>query len=274
MKYDEKLLSEVIDIAVLAGKEIMDIYKKDFSIEYKDDKSPLTDADKHSNEVIIKGLKELDRQYPILSEESKTVAFEERKDWDNFWLVDPIDGTKEFIKKNGEFTVNIALIENGEPVMGVVYAPALDTLYYGMKDFGAFRKTGTTLEKLPAEENDPDTSKVIRVVASRSHLNEETSNFIDAVAAQYPRCQIERVSKGSSLKLCMVAEGSADIYPRVAPTMEWDTAAAQGVVEAAGKGAYRFETFPASNVKFNETLKSEKLEYNKENLLNPFFVVV
>lgn len=274
MKYDEKLLNEVIDIAVQAGNEIMEIYKKDFGVEYKDDKSPLTDADKHSNDVIIAGLKKLDRQYPILSEETQVVPFKERKNWVNFWLVDPIDGTKEFIKKNGEFTVNIALIENGAPVMGIVYAPALETLYYGMKGFGAFRKTGNKLEQLPAEKNDPEKSKIVRVVASRSHLNEETESFIDAVAAQYPECEIEKVSKGSSLKLCMVAEGSADIYPRVAPTMEWDTAAAQGVVEAAGKGTYKFETFPASNVRFNEFVNADKLTYNKENLLNPYFVVV
>jgi len=274
MKYDKKLLNEVIEIAVQAGSEIMEIYKKDFGVEYKDDKSPLTDADKHSNDVIIAGLKKLDRQYPILSEENKVIEYAERQNWSNFWLVDPIDGTKEFIKKNGEFTVNIALIENGAPVMGVVYAPALETLYYGMKGFGAFRKMSDKTEALPANRNNPSESKVVRVVASRSHLNEETSNFIDAVAAQYPDCEIEKVSKGSSLKLCMVAEGSADIYPRVAPTMEWDTAAAQGVVEAACKGTFKFETFPADNVKFNSEVDAEKLTYNKENLLNPYFVVV
>jgi len=274
MNYDQKLLESVIEVALQAGAEIMEIYKKDFSIEYKDDKSPLTEADKHSNEVICAGLKKLDKIYPILSEENKTVSYEERKDWKTFWLVDPIDGTKEFIKKNGEFTVNIALIEDGEPVMGVVYAPALDTLYYGMKGHGAFRKTSGRLEALPAEKNDPGESKKIRVVASRSHLNKETSDFIDSIAKQYPECGIEAVSKGSSLKLCMVAEGSADIYPRVAPTMEWDTAAAQGVVEAAGKCTYNFETFPHDDVKFNTKIKADKLTYNKENLLNPFFVVV
>ncbi|PLX66971.1 MAG: 3'(2'),5'-bisphosphate nucleotidase [Denitrovibrio sp.] len=274
MQYDQKLLDEVIDIAVQAGSEIIEIYKKDFSIEYKDDKSPLTEADKHSNDVICTGLQRLDRQYPILSEENKAVEYAERKNWDCFWLVDPIDGTKEFIKKNGEFTVNIALIENGSPVMGVVYAPALETLYYGMKGHGAFRKTSSKLETLPVIENDPAESKIIRVVASRSHLNEETSNFIDNIAKQYPNCEIEKVSKGSSLKLCMVAEGSADVYPRVAPTMEWDTAAAQGVVEAAGKHIYNFETFPSDNVKFNLEIITCKITYNKENLLNPFFIVL
>jgi 3'(2'), 5'-bisphosphate nucleotidase len=273
MAYDEELLNEVIDIAVRAGAEIMKIYGRDFSVEYKDDNSPLTEADIRSNDVITAGLRGLSRQYPVLSEETKAVDYSERKSWKAFWLVDPIDGTKEFIKKNGEFTVNIALIEDGRPVMGVVYAPALETLYYGMKGYGAYRKTDR-LEKLPVVKNDPTVSKVINIVASRSHLNEETEAFIESVARQYPDCAIEKVSKGSSLKLCMVAEGSADIYPRVAPTMEWDTAAAQGVAEASGKRVYRFETFPAGSVKFNEEIKAEKLVYNKENLLNPYFVVV
>lgn len=273
MTYDETLLKDVIELAVEAGTEIMKIYGRDFSIEYKDDNSPLTEADTHSNEVITAGLKKLSRQYPVLSEETKAVDYAIRKDWKTFWLVDPIDGTKEFIKKNGEFTVNIALIENGKPVIGVVYAPALGILYYGMKGYGAYRKTDR-LEKLPVIKNDPAVSKIINIVASRSHLNEETSGFIDEVARQYPDCTIEKVSKGSSLKLCMVAEGTADIYPRVAPTMEWDTAAAQGVVEAAGKHVYRFETFPADSVKFNSEISTEKLVYNKENLLNPSFVTV
>jgi len=274
MTYNKKLLYEVIEIAVQAGQEIMEIYKKDFSVEFKDDKSPLTEADKHSNEVIIAGLKKLDRQYPILSEENKVVAYSERKCWKTFWLVDPIDGTKEFINKNGEFTVNIALVEDGAPVMGVVYAPALETLYYGMKDHGAFRKISGKTESLPAIKNNPAESKIIRVVASRSHLNQETSDFIDSIAEQYPDCEIEAVSKGSSLKLCMVAEGSADIYPRVAPTMEWDTAAAQGVVEAAGKFVYNFDRFSIDRIQSKSEADMPKLTYNKENLLNPYFIVV
>lgn len=274
MRYYEDLLNEVIEIAVCAGEEIMEIYEKDFSIEYKDDESPLTDADKHSNDIITAGLKKLSTQYPILSEETKKAEYAERKGWECFWLVDPIDGTKEFIKKNGEFTVNIALIEKGKPVMGVVHAPALDILYYGMKGFGAYRRADGKIEQMPLAVNNPAESKIIRVVASRSHLNGETTDFINAIAEQYPDCAIERVSKGSSLKLCMVAEGSADIYPRIAPTMEWDTAAAQGVAEAAGKGVYKFETFPTDNIRFNTPLDAEKLRYNKEDLLNPFFVVV
>lgn len=274
MDYDVKLLEKVIDIAVLAGKEIMKIYRKDFSVEYKDDNSPLTEADRHSNNVIISGLSKLDRQYPVLSEESKVVDYAERKNWKTFWLVDPIDGTKEFIKKNGEFTVNIALIDGGVPVMGVVYAPAIDTLYYGMKDHGAFRRRGAETVKLPAEKNEPSASGIIRVVASKSHMNSETTDFIDRISKQYPSCSVECVSMGSSLKLCMVADGSADIYPRVAPTMEWDTAAAQAVAEAAGKAVYDFSSFPADKDVLGGNLKAVRLQYNKENLLNPYFVVV
>jgi len=274
LKYDKKLLNEVIDIAVQAGREIMEIYEKDFSIEYKDDNSPLTEADKHSNDVIIAGLKKLDRQYPILSEETRAVDYSIRKDWKTFWLVDPIDGTKEFIKKNGEFTVNIALIEDGAPVMGVVYVPAQDVTYYGMKGFGAFRKSGGKTEKLPVDANDPAKSGILRVVASKSHMNEETASFIEKYTELYPGCRVEKVSKGSSLKLCMVAEGSADIYPRVAPTMEWDTAAAQAVVEAAGKNTFDFSSFSDSVLDGRNSQKALKLIYNKENLLNPHFIVL
>ncbi|XOB65699.1 3'(2'),5'-bisphosphate nucleotidase CysQ [Deferribacteres bacterium DY0037] len=274
MNYDEGLLYEVINIALQAGKEIMHIYQMDFSVQYKSDNSPLTDADMHSNDIIIGGLKKLNKQYPILSEETKPAVYADRRNWKNFWLVDPIDGTKEFVKKNGEFTVNIALIQDRLPVIGVVYAPALDTLYYGMKGFGAFRKAGGGLEKLPAEKNDPLTSKTIKVAVSRSHLNKDTSDLISTISKHYPDCRIETISKGSSLKLCMVAEGSADIYPRIAPTMEWDTAAAQGVVEAAGKGTYKLDSFTVDEDIFHKKIIAERLVYNKDDLLNPFFVVI
>ena len=274
MSYDERLLHEVINIALQAGREIMRIYQMDFSVQYKSDNSPLTDADMRSNAIIIDGLRKLDKQYPILSEEAKFAAYAERKNWKNFWLVDPIDGTKEVIKKNGEFTVNIALIEEKLPVLGVVYAPALDTLYYGMKGFGAFRKTGGRLEKLPTEKNDPLTSKTIKVAVSRSHMNKETSDFIDRLSRNYPDCRIETISKGSSLKLCMVAEGSADIYPRIAPTMEWDTAAAHGVVKASGKGTYKLDSFTVDEDIFHKEISAESLIYNKADLLNPFFIVI
>jgi len=210
---DKIVIKDIENIALDAGNTIMEIYNRDFSIEYKDDKSPLTEADLASNEVIIKALEKYN--IPILSEEGKLIAYDERKEWEYYWCIDPIDGTKEFIKKNGEFTV----------------------------------------KKLPLKTN-PDLKQKMSVVASKSHLSDETQAFIDALDTK----EIEQVSKGSSLKLCMVAEGEADIYPRLAPTMEWDTAAADAVVREAGKMTYQFE---------NEL----PVVYNKENLLNPWFVV-
>ena len=248
----EKIDIEVVkEIAIKAGKEIMSVYEKDFSVEYKDDKSPLTEADTLSNEVICLALKELFPEIPIMSEENKQTDFSERKNWEYYWCIDPIDGTKEFIKKNGEFTVNIALINNGIPVLGVVYAPAINDIYFAKKGEGAF-KNG---EKLPLQVNKNPEEKLF-VVASKSHLSKETQDFIDNLDTK----TIEQVSKGSSLKLCMVAEGVADIYPRIAPTMEWDTAAADAVVRESGKMTYIFDT-------------KEPVIYNKENLLNPYFVV-
>jgi len=255
-------IDDIISIAKEAGDAIMEIYEKDFQIEYKDNSSPLTEADKVSHNVIVKGLKNLNSTFkniPILSEEGAETPYEERKHWEYFWLVDPIDGTKEFIKKNGEFTVNIALIHKDTPVLGVVYAPALGEIYYAKQDEGAF-KNG---QRLPLKTNAaPD--KSLNVVASKSHLSEETQAFIDNLAKSTE--QIEQVSKGSSLKLVMVAEGSADIYPRLAPTMEWDTAAADAIVRESGKMTYQYD--PQSQAPNHEPLK-----YNKENLLNPWFIV-
>jgi len=244
-------LEKVITIAKDAGDEIMKIYEKDFSVDYKEDKSPLTEADLKSNEIICSALKELYPNIPILSEENKKVPYEERKDWKMFWLIDPIDGTKEFVKRNGEFTVNIALIEEFTPVLGVVYAPALEEMYMAKRGFGAF-KNG---EKLPLIQNESP-KELLNVVASKSHLSEETQAFIDNLETK----RVEQISKGSSLKLCMVAEGIADIYPRLAPTMEWDIAAAHAVVLEAGKEVIHFES-------------KEIVMYNKENLLNPWFIV-
>jgi len=244
-------LQTIVAIAKEAGDAIMEIYQKDFSIAYKDDQSPLTEADIKSNEIICKALERLYPTIPILSEENKMVSYAERKNWDLFWLIDPIDGTKEFIKKNGEFTVNIALIKKNTPVLGVVYAPALDEIYYAKKGNGAF-KNG---EKLPLYSNKSPKER-LKVVASKSHLSQETQTFIDNLDTK----SIEQVSKGSSLKLCMVAEGIADIYPRLAPTMEWDTGAAHAIVIEAGKRVLQFG-------------KKENLLYNKEVLLNPWFVV-
>ena len=259
-------LKTAVDAALRAGGAILEIYKRDFEVQLKDDKSPLTEADKAAHHIICDALD--DTGLPVLSEESKTVLYEQRKNWSRFWLIDPLDGTKEFIKKNGEFTVNIALIENGRPVLGVVYAPVLQTIYYGLqaggKEHGAWKATDCSWKSVEniLESSSPcpmphAPSSTIRVVASRSHMNQETAAFIAELEKD---SRVELVSSGSSLKLCMVAEGSADVYPRIAPTMEWDTAAAQAVVEASGGTVLQYGT-------------DKPVRYNKENLFNPFFVV-
>lgn len=234
-----------------AGEKILEVYHSaDFEVETKEDQSPLTLADRLAHECIIKHLRLTD--LPILSEEGRDIPYLERKDWEYFWMVDPLDGTKEFIKKNGEFTVNIALIYQGEVILGVVYCPVLDKLYYARQGEGAYlsiNKTSTQIQTSAGKH-----TALTRVVASRSHMNEETEAFI----SQYP--QVELLNMGSSLKFMLVAEGKADVYPRMAPTMEWDTAAAQIIVEEAGGSVVQYET-------------QEKMRYNKENLLNPYFVV-
>lgn len=242
-------MQDVKTIALNAGEIIMNIYKKDFKVEYKKDESPLTQADVQSNELICNELKKLYPNIPILSEENKEVGYERRKNWEYYWCVDPIDGTKEFIKKNGEFTVNIALIHKTTPVLGVVYAPAKNVMYEAKQGGGAF-KNGV---KLPIKR---DGDKFI-IVASKSHMSEETRQFIETIKTGKEK---ELLSMGSSLKLCLVADGSANVYPRLAPTMEWDTAAAHAIVLEAGKKVVQYET-------------NKPLTYNKENLLNPWFVV-
>lgn len=255
-------LDTVAAIAEKAGAAIMEIYERDFTVEYKDDKSPLTEADTMSNEIICTALAECYPEVPLLSEENKAVPYEERREWEYYWCIDPIDGTKEFIKKNGEFTVNIALIHKDTPVLGVVYAPALGDMYKAKKGEGAF-KNG---QALPLKRNTRP-EKSLHVVASKSHLSEETQAFIDALSKTTEH--IEQVSKGSSLKLCMVAEGEADIYPRLAPTMEWDTAAADAVVRESGKMTYQYHSaFDAKMLEYEKPLV-----YNKQELLNPWFVV-
>jgi 3'(2'), 5'-bisphosphate nucleotidase len=244
---------DIVNIAKEAGDAIMKIYERDFTIEYKDDKSPLTEADLKSNDIICSALAMLYPDIPILSEENKKVQYADRKDWDYFWLIDPIDGTKEFIKKTGEFTVNIALIHQDKPVLGVVYAPVLKDMYSAKKGKGAFKND----ESLPLKSNEhPD--KVLKVVASVSHLSEETQAFIDDLASTTEH--VEQVSKGSSLKLCLAAEGEADTYPRLGPTMEWDTGAAHAIVLESGKQVLQYDN-------------DKPVVYNKENLLNPWFVV-
>src|SRR5690554_6025067 len=252
-KQKVELAQLICKAAIDGGKAILGIYDSDFAIEQKDDKSPLTAADKKAHEVISEQLKMT--TYPVLSEERKDIPYEERKDWDYFWMVDPLDGTKEFIKRNGEFTVNIALIENGVPVLGVVHVPVMGVTYLGGKGIGAFKESESGREAIQVRTTPP---KVVVMVASRSH-GTDTVAILEGLIGQRLG-PVELTSMGSSLKLCLVAEGRADIYPRLAPTSEWDTAAADAVVRAAGGTVV--------NTSF------EPLQYNKENILNPHFLVL
>ena len=257
-------LTVAIQAAIDAGEAIMDVYATNFDIEIKGDESPLTQADKNANQVINSYL--LKTGIPIISEENKQLDFEERKAWDTCWIVDPLDGTKEFIKRNGEFTVNIALVTNGNPILGVIYVPVSKTLYFTGADRSSSYKIVLREEKvsddyifanateiIPASTEDA----VIKIVGSRSHLNDATTNFISEIEKSN---KVEIVSKGSSLKFCLVAEGQAHLYPRYAPTMEWDTAAGQAICQVAG-------------VKVIDNTTQQALRYNKENLLNPYFLV-
>jgi 3'(2'), 5'-bisphosphate nucleotidase len=247
-------VKDIVTIAVAAGEKIMEVYEKaDVGVDMKADNSPLTLADLTSHELIVASLSKLTPDIPVLSEESKATPYKERLAWSKFWLVDPLDGTKEFIKRNGEFTVNIALIEEGRPVLGVVHTPALGVTYYAVKGLGAFKVENGTAQAIKVQT---DLSQNLNVVASRSHAGPETKAFLAVLSKDYT---VNLVSKGSALKLCLVAEGSAHLYPRLGPTMEWDTAAAQCVAEEAG-------------AKVTDT-DGKVLAYNKENLLNPFFIV-
>ncbi len=240
-------------IAVDAGRVILEIYRgEDFDVELKSDSSPLTRADLASQQVIEEELSAAYPDLPLLSEESSQVSFEQRKNWRRYWLVDPLDGTKEFIKRNGEFTVNIALIEGGAPVLGVVYAPALDKLYWGY-DSNAWCRCASQAARAIRVIQKGETVAPFKVVASRSHRSAELERFLATLPPH------ECVAMGSSLKLCLVAEGSAHLYPRIGPTMEWDTAAADAIVRAAGGMV--------------TTLDGEPLVYNKPDLLNPYFLV-
>lgn len=259
----KKLLAISIDAAIKAGREILEVYNQDFSVEIKSDNSPLTIADKKAHHIIKDTLAETG--YPLLSEEGKQMGYDERNAWQTFWLVDPLDGTKEFIKKNGEFTVNIALIADGTPVLGVVYVPVTGVLYFGSNSMGshmAVISNGATdiaaiidnAKALPLNGQ----PSVYTVVASRSHNTPETEVFIEEKRKQHG--EVSLVSSGSSIKLCLVAEGKAQVYPRLAPTMEWDTAAGHAVAKFSGCKVYNYES-------------GNELVYNKENLLNPWFVV-
>jgi len=255
-----------VQTALKAGEAILEVYRgSDFQVESKADDSPLTLADRRANEIITEALEKT--SYPLLSEEGKTIPYMNRSWWQEFWMVDPLDGTKEFLKRNNEFTVNIAMVRDGKADFGVVYAPVLKLLYLGVPGLGAFRcneeKNFTQpIDYLvqfatPLPDRDPGDEE-FKVVASRSHFTRETENYVNSL--DYGDKPLKLIPSGSSLKLCMVAEGSAHLYPRLGPTMEWDTAAAHAVVKAAGKNIYRLED-------------GRELEYNKENLLNPDFVV-
>ena len=265
--------NELLNVAKLASQEagtaILEIYNADDrGIELKSDDSPLTLADRNAHNVIVKHLNQT--SIPVLSEEGSNIPFHERKNWDAFWMVDPLDGTKEFIKRNGEFTVNIALIEKGKATLGVVYVPVTEKLYWGnVHEMKAFVQIGDhdetrlldksnrthqwTVTKSHMAHCNNEQSQPVKIVCSRSHMNEDTLNFVKQFSGT------TEVPMGSSLKFLKIAEGEADIYPRFGPTMEWDTAAAHGVVSACGYSIKEFENY-------------SELRYNKENLLNPFFV--
>jgi len=247
----ENLLALAKIAALKAGDEILKVYNSDdFGVESKSDESPLTKADKAAHYKIVELLE--DSNLPILSEEGAEIPFDVRCKWDSFWMVDPLDGTKEFIKRNGEFTVNIALINKGVPVMGVVYTPVTKELFYAYETIGAFKEDSSGVHKLSKSKDTELTN--LRVVASRSHLNEATKSFMDKLVNP------SIVSMGSSLKFLAIADSKADIYPRYAPTMEWDSAAAHGICSVLGIEVMNLET-------------KESVSYNKENLLNPFFIV-
>jgi 3'(2'), 5'-bisphosphate nucleotidase len=260
----KQLLNTAITAALEAGKAILEIYHSGaFDIEIKGDNSPLTKADTASHNVIMSFLTKTN--IPVLSEEGKSIAYQERKDWSQLWIVDPIDGTKEFIKRNGEFTVNIALIENQKTQIGVIFVPVTGELYFSSKEMGAFKVTvdleNYDLEtlisngnKLPLQRED----KTFTIVASRSHMSPETETYVQEMRDLHG--EVNLISKGSSLKLCMVAEGTANCYPRFAPTMEWDTAAGQAICEHAGFQVIDWST-------------KENMLYNREELLNAWFLV-
>lgn len=246
---------QVVDLARRASDAILAVYNgPDFDVEAKADDSPLTAADRAAHRVIEDGLRRLTPDIPLLSEEGRDIPFAERRHWDRFWLVDPLDGTKEFIKRNGEFTVNIALIENGRPVWGVIVAPALETTYVGTVGDGAWKQQGDG-QRQPLQVQTPSPGGGHAVVKSRSHPSGELATFLATIEID------ESVPVGSSLKFCAVAEGRATLYPRFGPTMEWDTGAGQAIVEAAGGCVVLTDQ------------RDTPLRYNKESLLNPFFIV-
>lgn len=284
----DSLLRIATDAAISAGEAIMEVYTSptaNWEVERKADNSPLTLADRRSHAVIAPALEATG--IPVLSEEGAHLLFDTRKEWRRLWVVDPLDGTKEFIKRNGEFTVNIALVEDGVPVLGVIYVPVTRDLYIGTPA-GAFKngqpihaKAATPLSSAAAASPTALSSATRRgeeyvAVASRSHLSAETQEYIDSLRAEHP--DLTMVSAGSSLKLCLVAEGKADVYPRFAPTMEWDTAAGHAICRAAGCEVYRIDAAGADGDngfrnQLQNTALLRPLVYNKPDLLNPWFIV-
>ncbi|WP_373531779.1 3'(2'),5'-bisphosphate nucleotidase CysQ [Vampirovibrio sp.] len=255
LQLDTTSLQAVIAIARQAGQAIMAVYEGGFELEYKSDNSPLTTADQRSHDIIEAGLSALFPSLPILSEESKQVPYEIRKNWECFWLVDPLDGTKEFIKRNGEFTVNIALISSGRAIAGVVYLPAQDILYFAVEGEGSYKMDQSGTTKLPLINR--SNQDRLTVIGSRSHHSDAMEAFITRQKQSYQHVHLQPA--GSSLKFCLVAEGTVDLYPRLAPTMEWDTAAAHVIARESGKSVIHYET-------------GQELVYNKENLQNPWFI--
>ncbi len=262
----KQLLATAIKASLEAGNDILKVYNSDFSFENKEDNSPLTLADKNAHNTINKYLSET--PFPILSEEGKHASFEERKTWKTLWIVDPLDGTKEFIKRNDEFTVNIALVENGVPILGVIYIPVSATLYFGSKELGAFKAEDicfdpsfNSLEEIIEKSASlplNNTNRPYTVAISRSHLSAETTEYLEDLKSSHG--EVQTISKGSSLKFCIIAEGLADEYPRNAPTMEWDTAAGHAILNSVDYGIF-----------FKNSEK--EISYNKADLLNPFFIV-
>ena len=287
---DKFYLMTAVAAAIEAGRAILEVYKSsDFKIEEKADKSPLTLADMRSHEIIVKRLGKLD--IPILSEEGRDIPYKERKRWETYWLIDPLDGTKEFIKQNGEFTVNIAMMRDKKPSGGVIYVPDKNVLYFALNEQGSFKSdSGESIKKLEADlieliDNQavgPENARIaaaydnltalsaklpvidlpdrpFTIIGSRSHASPELETFVAEKRQEHG--EVEFISAGSSLKLCLVAEGRADIYPRTGPTMEWDTAAGQAIAENSGCKVLQYDS-------------REPLIYNKENLLNPWFIVL
>ena len=247
----DDVVEKIILIAKDAGNSIMDVYGTDFEVQLKDDQSPVTKADKNAHVLIENGLKKIDESIPILSEEGKNIQYDDRKEWRRFWLVDPLDGTKDFIKKNDEFTVNIALIEGQSPVFGVVYAPATKLLYWGGEICGTWKQESNS----PAQKINVNTEfhGTIMIASSRSHPSPKMKDFL----LQFEKYELTPM--GSSLKICLVSDGTVHIYPRLGPTMEWDTAASHAILKYAGG-----EMMQAG--------KNKTLKYNKKDLLNPEFI--